>query len=307
MNSFKVGFEGPSVDAGEIAVDDLAPSLLALGEFFNAANAAVNKDKAEVRLKIRATEHGSFVALLSLDFSVATDLLDILAANPDRVTAAKDLIQIIIGGGSIVATPVVGYFGALRFLKGKRADKVTKNEGGTTSIQAGGTTIIVDNRTAVLLEDRTTRETTKKFLSTSLKPEGVNSVGIVSEDDQMNGAEALRLTVKDIQAALIPEPKEDDAKTITQQREALLKIVSAHFEDGYLWRFTDGINTFTASMEDHDFINQINEATIQLSKYDTLRCLIEETQELRGGQLKTTARILNVREFIPGPRQLGLL
>lgn len=304
VSTFKIGFDGPSVENGEIDVADLAPALLALGELFSAANQALNKDRAEARLRIRASEKGSFVALLSLDVSFVADLLDVFAANPDRVTAADQLLELLIKGGTVVGGGTVGLFYALRFLRGKRPDKTEKNENGTTSITVGPTTIVVDQRTVVLLEDYRTREATEKFVGTALNAKGINKV---SFDEESDGTPELVLTKDDIAAVKVPEPDDDDKTETTTKREALLKIVSAQFAEGYLWRFTDGTNTFTASMEDQDFLNRLDRSEVVLSKNDTLRCEIEETQTLVGTKLKTDAKILEVKEHISGARQLKLL
>ncbi len=111
VSTFRIGFDGPSVDNGEIDVADLAPPLLALGEFFEAANRALNKDRADVKLKVKATEKGSFVALLALDVSFMADILDAVAAHPERVTAADDLMDLVIKGGSIVGGTIGGTIG----------------------------------------------------------------------------------------------------------------------------------------------------------------------------------------------------
>lgn len=303
MSTFKIGFDGPAVENGEIDVADLAPALLALGELFSAANQALNKDRAEAKLRIRASEKGSFVALLSLDVSFVTDLLDIFAANPDRVTAADQLLELLIKGGTVVAGGTVGLFYALRFLSGKRPDKTEKNENGTTSITVGPTTIVVDQRTVILLEDYRTREATEKFVGTALNAKGINKV---SFDEELDGMPELTLTKDDIAAVKVPEPEDDDKTETTTRREALLKIVSAQFSEGYLWRFTDGTNTFTATMEDQDFLDRLDRSEVVLSKNDTLRCEIEETQTLAGTKLKTDAKILEVKEHISGARQLRL-
>ncbi len=77
-----------------------------------------------------------------------------------------------------------------------------------------------------------------------------------------------------------PVPEDEEAVTATSTREALLKIVSAQFAEGYLWRFTDGTNTFTATMEDESFTGRLDRSEIVLSKNDTLHCVVEETQSL---------------------------
>lgn len=304
MSTFRIGFDGPSVDNGEIDVADLAPSLLALGDLFEAANRALNKDRSEVKLKIRASEKGSFIALLSLDVSFIADMLDMVAAHPDRMTAANQLLDLIIKGGTI-AGGTFGFFKTLKWLNGGKPDSAAKNDDGTTSLTKGGTTIIVDQRTIILLEDLPTREATEKFVKTSFKPEGIQKVTL-DEGDETDDEPNLVLTKGDVGSALVPEPSEEEVTETSVEREALLKIVSAQFEEGYLWRFTDGTNTFTASMEDEAFVMRLDKSEVVLSKNDTLRCAIEEKQQLTGSRLKTETRIIEVREHISGARQLKL-
>lgn len=306
MSTFRIGFDGPSVDNGEIDVADLAPSLLALGEFFEAANRALNKDRPDIKLKIRATEQGSFVALLSLDVSFIPDLLDLVATHPDRMTAANELLGLVIKGGTILGGTTYGFFKTLKWLKGGKPDSATKNDDGTTSLTKGSTTIIVDQRTIILLEDFPTRKATEKFVRTSFNPEGIQKV-ILGEEDGKDGEPDLTLTKADIDSVIVPEPTEEETTESTVERESLLKIVSAQFEEGYLWRFTDGTNTFTASMEDAKFVKRLDNSEVVLSKNDTLRCAIEEKQQLAGSRLKTETRITEVKEHISGARQLRLL
>lgn len=306
MTTFRIGFDGPAIRDGEIDVADLAPALLALGDIFENANAALNQDRANAKLKIRASERGSFVALLSLDVSFITDMLDAVSANPDRITAAEDLLGLIIQGGKIVGGTAVGLFVALRFLKGGKPDSSAQNEDGTTSITKGGTTIIVDSRTARLLTDYPTREATKTFVNRALRSEGVTTVSFTEDDAAVDHDPELTLTKSDIASVEIPEPDDDQSNETRSEREVLLRIVSAQFAEGYKWRFTDGTNTFTAEMRDEDFKRRLENAEIALSKQDTLRCLIEEVQWLSGSQLKTETSIIQVREHISGAKQLKL-
>lgn len=57
---FSLIFEGRAVDNGEIDVQDLAPSLLALGALIQAANAELNGQAARVAVKLQTTRSGSF-------------------------------------------------------------------------------------------------------------------------------------------------------------------------------------------------------------------------------------------------------
>lgn len=305
MSTFRIGFDGPAVDNGEIDVADLAPALLALGELFEAANKALNSGRADAKLKIRATEKGSFIALLSLDVSFITDILDTISAYPDRITAANQMLDLLIKSGTVIGG-TVGFFEVLKRLRGKKPDNAIKNEDGTTTLVVGPTTLLVDQRTIVLLEDFSTREATEKFVKTAFRPDGIRAVMMDDDDGIPDEQPDLVLHPADISATTVPEPSEDEVTTTTDTREALLKIITGQFEEGYKWRFTDGTNTFTASMDDTAFVKRLDSSEIVLSKNDTLRCVIEETQELAGARLKTETKIVHVKDHISGARQLKL-
>lgn len=212
----------------------------------------------------------------------------------------------MIDGGTILGGSTIGLFAALRFLKGGKPDSSAQNEDGTTSITKGGTTILVDNRTAKLLTDYPTREATKSFVNKALRSEGITSVSFDDSEREPDEGHHLVLTKSDIASAEIPAPEDEEADETTTEREVKLRIVSAQFEEGYKWRFTDGTNIFSATMKDEAFKASLDNADIVLSKHDTLRCLIEEVQRLEGDKLKTETSILEVRQHISGAKQLKL-
>lgn len=307
MTTFTVGFDGPSVKDGEIDVASLAPALLALGELVEAANQALNGTRADAKLKLKASKHGSFDAILSLDVSFVTDMLDHFTAHKDRISTANDLMDLLLKGGTAVGG-TIGFFKALKWLKGSRPEKVSPNsDEATTTITVQGTSITVDNRTVILLNDMKTRASTEKFVEKALNQEGITSLYFVEGEGDKNLFKDVELRRSDIPAMQVPDPVDDDPIIEEKSREVLLRIVSAQFEDGYLWRFTDGSNTFTASVEDTDFLNKLSNSEIALSKDDTLRCVVLERQELKGGRLKSEARITKVLNHISGAKQLRLL
>ncbi len=151
------------------------------------------------------------------------------------------------------------------------------------------------------------REAGEKFVRTALAPEGVRTISFVEEQGATADSGNLELTRADIKSISVPEPTDEDATTTTETRHPLLKIVSAQFDQGYKWRFTDGDNIFTATMDDGDFVKRLDASEVVLSKIDALRCRIEQTQTLSGPKLKTDTRIVEVEEHISGARQLRLL
>ncbi|MGH7641171.1 MAG: hypothetical protein ACREOL_09755, partial [Candidatus Dormibacteria bacterium] len=63
---FVLTFEGPALESHRMAVAELAPALLALGDLFHEANEVLNPGSPRVSLEIRAFDRGSFEIGLSL-------------------------------------------------------------------------------------------------------------------------------------------------------------------------------------------------------------------------------------------------
>lgn len=109
--AFEVAFDGASLRDGENDVRNLAPALVTLGDVVEAANRALNGVRADARLKMKATRQGSFEAPLAVDTSTLGaigDLLDKVATDPDRVTVADSLLDLLIKGGGAEAGGTAG-------------------------------------------------------------------------------------------------------------------------------------------------------------------------------------------------------
>jgi hypothetical protein len=305
--SFRIAFEGEPFDDGEIAVSELAPALLALGDVVQAANHALNGERAEARLKLRATNLGSFEALLSIDVSMIgalKDMLDAVIDNPDRVVAANDLLDLLLKGGAVLSGTVASLFAAVKFLGGRKPDRVERHGDSHTSITVNQTTIVVDNRTVGLLENLPTREALEKFSERAL---GIPGVTTFRMGEKGSISEVL-LTKDDRPSFRVPEPVDEKPILEVVEREVLLKIVTSHFRDGYKWRFTDGgERPFTADIEDASFLNDVLSGKTTLSANDTLRCQVREEQSLSSTGLSKDIKVMKVVEHIVGAKQLKLL
>ncbi len=301
---FEIAFEGDPFDDGEIDVRDLAPTLLAFGNVVQAANKALNGDRAEARLKVAATDKGSFVAALSMDVSWLTDMLDVVSANPQRVVAADQIMDLLIKGGSIAGGGVISLFAAIKFLKGKRPEKVEAKGNGTTEITVNQTVFVVDDRTVTLLQDLPTREALEDLGTKAARVEGLDNLRIGTDSEKV---QALRLARADLPSLKVP-PEPDEPDIETTHRDAWLKIVSVHFRDGYKWRFSDGgERPFTVEMEDVAFQNKVQEGLVALNANDAMRCRLREEQSLSASSLLKTVYVEEVLEHHPGARQLKLL
>lgn len=309
--SFKFIFDGPAFAEHQIDVADLAPALLALGNIVKRANEAINNNRAEARLMIKATAEGSFDAILSIDvsfLSAVVDMVDHATGHRERIATAKELTDLLINVGKItggtVASGLAGYFFVLKKLRRNRPEEIKANKDGTTTIVAGGNTIIVDNRTIILLEDSATREATEEFGKKLDRIPGLSHVRFSDDDPDPE----VVLAKGDLQFLRIPEPLDEEPVEATSERKVWLKIVTAPFRDGYVWRFTDGgEKSFTATVTDEEFFKKVANGDIALSANDKLLCLIIEKQSLNGDSLSKEIEIARVLEYFPGHKQMRLL
>jgi len=300
---FEIAFEGEPFEDGEIDVRDLAPTLLAFGNVVQAANKVLNGDRAEARLKVAATDQGSFVAALTMDVGWLTDMLDAVNAHPQRVVAADQLMDLLIKAGTILGAPL-GLFAAIKALNGKRPEKVTTRGDGTTEITVNHTTFVVDDRTVALLQDLPTREAIEELGAKAGRVDGLDHLRIGADREEV---EAVRLARTDLPSLKVP-PEPDEPDTEITHRDAWLKIVSVHFRDGYKWRFSDGgERPFTAEMEDAEFQNKVQEGLVALNANDAIRCRLREEQSLSASSLLKIIYVEEVLEHRPGARQMNLL
>jgi hypothetical protein len=301
---FEIAFEGDPFEDGEIDVRDLAPTLLAFGKVVQTANKALNGDRADARLKVVATDQGSFVAALTMDVGWLTDMLDVVSAHPQRVVAADQLMDLLIKAGTIVGGVGLGLFAVIKGLKGKRPEKVKALGDGTTEITINQTTFVVDDRTVALLQDLPTREAVEELGAKAARIDGLDYLRIGAESEEV---EAVRLGRADLPSLKVP-PEPDEPDTEIAHRDAWLKIVSVHFRDGYKWRFSDGgERPFTAEMEDAEFQNRVQEGLVALNANDAIRCRLREEQSLSPSSLLKIVYVEEVLEHRPGARQMSLL
>ena len=232
--------------------------------------------------------------------SALRDMLDIVADNSDRVVAANNLLDLLLKSGAVA----MGLIAAVKWLGGKKPEKVEKKTDGFTSITSNNTTILVDNRTVVLLEDLQTREALEDFSNRALGIDGLSSVRLGEKGEEP----IISLAPSDRASFKVPEPAPDETISEFIDREVLLKIITSHFRDGYKWRFTDGgERPFTADIEDTEFLNEVLQGKTTLSANDTLRCQVREEQRLSSAGLSKEIKVIKVLEHIVGAKQLKLL
>ena len=112
-----IAFEGEAVDNGQMNVRDLAPSMLALGALFESANRALNRERAEINVNVKATSSGSFHILYDVIQSQVAGL-----TFQELLATAVSMKELIFGGS-------IALFTVVKLLQGKnpKVEKINNN------------------------------------------------------------------------------------------------------------------------------------------------------------------------------------
>jgi hypothetical protein len=288
--AFGVKYEGPALADGRMAVRDLAPALLALGDLFAEASTIAYPDRPPVALNIKATEDGSFLVHLILEAGDAWDrLVDIFGS--DSATAVANLLAFIAGGKGVLW--LIKTIGRRRIVGREEVTpgviRITLND---------GTTIEVPAQVFALYGALEVRRQAREVIE-PLNREGVERVQFRAEEVTL-----VSIDRDDVPSYDVPEV--EDVPLQELDVEMVVSIVSVVFTEGNKWRFSDGTNTFYAAIEDKGFVERVEHGE-PFRKGDMLRSRVHITQSQRGDGLHSEYRVLEVLEHIPRAPQLRLI
>lgn len=302
MNSERLTFvfDGPAVASGEIDVQDLAPALLAIGALIQATNSEINGDRAEVAVKVRATAEGSFEVQLTLLQSImeqAKQLFDFALANKDGIAAMNDLADLLFKGTGAAGTVGGGLFALLKFLRGKRPDKI-EPKGGEVHVHIGDVYFVTEPQVVQLAESVQVREQARKVVST-LESNGITSLKVRRGKEQLEEVRQEDVSSFDVVGG--------DEVLADEVRQMTLQIISLSFKEDNKWRVTDGGDAFSATIEDYEFLKKVANSDIAFAKGDYLICRVREVQSRGARGLQKERTIVEVVDHKPAARQLRLL
>lgn len=300
--NFSLIFRGTAVENGQIDVQDFAPALLSVGELLQSANEIVNGDKAKVAVKVRATAVACFEVDLTLWQEIIESIFTYAQAHKDEIEAANGLADLVfkVGGGVVGGVSVVGggLFALLKWLKGRKPDRIEEKDGDVV-VHIGDTYFITNPQTIKLAESASVRTQARKLVA-SLEKDGIESISA-----RQPGSEELLIEKSDISSFDVPDNDEEELEDET--RKMTLQIISLSFKEDNKWRLTDGAEPFTADIEDVDFLNKIANDEISFGKNDYLICEVRERQTMTSKGLKKERTVVKVLEHKPAARQLRLM
>ena len=280
---FSISFEGPALDSHQMDVRDLSPALLALADALKAANAAINGDKAEVRLDIVGKpKSGSFGIDLTVAQNFIQQFTDLFSSEGATALAnGWTLLGAlgVLGGGGLIAL--------LKKIRGRKVKGTQLKNNHFTLIIEDEETIEVDLRTGKLYQDRTTRIELTKMLK-PLEQDGI--------EDLRAGVDGnLASICTKVEYMAISSSAQEEILLNKQEIEQLVLIEAAVFKDGNKWRFNNG-QSFYAEIRDIGFLSGVEHGTIRFGKGDRLKVQLEITQYDVLGKLETRYAVLKVLE-----------
>lgn len=292
---YYIHYQGKELEENRIPVRDLAPSLFALSESFQAIQKVINPTEAPLSLDIKATSKGSFIVDL------------VLASGPDLLPHLLDeAVNFLSGNMSTAVTNLAGYvgiFGGVIALIKKIGNKKlrTKEEKADGKIELtleDGSKISVDKKILDVYKNIEFRKQIHEFVK-PLSNNGIENIECYHEKSKKTSISKEEYTNFEV-----PEINETDLKSSVS--EVYLQIINVAFEHGK-WKFSNGANQFFSEIKDKNFLNRVKKNEETFASSDTLKVRLETSQKIdKKGMLKSEYTILKVVDHIKAPQEIPL-
>lgn len=295
---FRVVYDGPAVEDGEMDVSQLAASLLALGKLIENADAIRTGEPGRVKIRVKSDlKRGSFDVGIAVHW--ADGLKDAAIAWAYTREGAGTLALLGFLGLTVKDAVVVGGRGVIqvvRWLRGRRVtSQITLSDGNTTIVAEDGERLDVDSTVARMVDDPNIRQPLEKFTE-PLRDEGVDEIRF----EDKPGIPAERIGAEE--AAAFEAAAESDPSSSSTFR-ATYQIKRLFFDRGRKWRLSNGAQTIQAEIVDEQFWARVNASEMSFAKEDYLVCQVRMDQWLSPTGLRTEYVIVRVEQHIAAPKQ----
>ena len=234
----QVAYESDDPAVHTMDVEQLAPSLLAIGNLCKRANAIVNGDGATVRVLVESDfEHKCFL----INFQIVQDIYSHVQSllHNHEVKTAKEILEWL---GLVEFT--IGGFGLFAYWKEKRGRPIesieTSDKDGTVKLTFKGdnNSVTVNQYVYQLSQDQTVVASAKSVLLPTQSP-GISSVDFKSKGRNITSitkSEAAEIISNETSAIPL-----EDTQLAPQVIDARLTIYAPVFsQESHIWKFVYG-------------------------------------------------------------------
>lgn len=295
-----ISYDGESVRAGLMDVQELAPALLATSTLLQKSNRLLNGDTVHTNLRVRSDfRRGSFDVHLVVDQGLLEQAKNLLIQHPG-IKDAKDLLEILFFYAGLPTGVIGALFKLIKLLKGGKPDEVSVERDGDIVVLAVGNNqkIAVHKNTYNLYNDPEVRRAADQIVA-PLNTEGIDTLEIRrgNEVEKVTKDEAAAFEFLELAGELL----------LDNVSEAWLTIISLSFNPDHKWRFSTGGSTFSANVLDDEFWKRVHAKTITFAEGDQLLVTLR-TRTVRDdtGVLRTRYVIERVLKHVNGPKQSRL-
>jgi len=295
---FRVIYDGPAVEDGEMDVSQLASSLLALGKLIENADALRTGEQGRVRVRVKADmKRGSFDVAIAVHGLVESAIAWAITPQGAGTLSLLGFSGVTVIG--VASQTTKGVIQVVRWLRGRRVSSQVIEDGNTMLITEDCERLAVDPTVARMVQEPSIRQPLERFTE-PLREEGVDQIrfeerpGVVSESIQSDEAPAFT-------AASGGDPNSSDTFRATYQIKRLF------FERGRKWRLSNGAQTIQAEITDEAFWKKIDASEEAFSKEDYLVCIVRMDQWLSAAGLRTEYKVIRVEDHSSPPKQERLI
>lgn len=294
-NSVRITFKGNGVSDGSIDARQLGQSLIGLADTFQTARAiTADKEAPKLAAKITATGAGSFWVDITLitESGAVQAVLDTL--NGTVANAATNLADMVEW--------VALAFLFIRDKKGRRvvaAKDLPENPGQVEVTLDDATTTVIASKVYDLIKDTGFQKAAKESVK-ALAQDGVDEIRI--QPRNADGPDDL-IAIKAEDYKAFTRIDNEPIELINKTDEMIVSPNSVSFV-GKQWQLNDGESSFSAGIEDQDFLDRISKGALRIGGNDMFRVLLR-TEQLIGpnGKLKTIRTVVQVLDVIRGGTQ----
>jgi hypothetical protein len=299
---FNVLYDGEALRNNEMNVQTLAPALYAFGTLLEEANAAINGSRAKVSVNVKASfktgcfgiKLNTFVSLVDLSKSLFTS---------ENIATAKNLLEwlgLVWGTAGITKYTGKGLIGLIKWLRSRKISKIETVGDETFKVYVGDEYYETEKQVLWLYQNHKIHEAFKDVLS-PLEQEGIDEFAVTDLEQT-----SRFMVIKETEVPFFEPPKEEDEILADDEVKMNLQVVSLSFEGNYKWRFSDGNSIFNADVEDERFLRLVQSGEVAFAKGDIIKARLHKLQYIKGENMKTEYRILEVLEHRHGASQMKL-
>ncbi len=296
----QIAYESDDPNVHTMDVEQLAPSLLAIGNLCKRVNAIANGDKATVRVLVESDfENKCFLINLQIVQDIYSHVQSLL--HNQEVKTAKEILEWL---GLLEG--VLGGFGLFEYLKEKKGRSIesfeTSDKDGTIKLKFEGdnNSITITQNVYQLSQDHTVIAAAKSVLQPT-QTHGISSVDFKEKGrtiTSISKSEATEIITKEIPLALTSE-----SQLAPQIIDARLIIYAPVFNQGSkVWRFIYSDRIIQVDISDSGIAEDLlRRGGLQIGDAYFVKLEITEIQTEKG-KFRNHYRAISFSQFLPAQK-----